>query len=260
MRSKKRNTQYRIDQGFFPSYIRIFSCGEVCYIKDGKEYGIKWDIYSSVIYSFIFNRFNYFNNVQMSYEYIAAYCNCSVKTVMERVRVMEEAEIITIKRGKTLGGMQATNKYVMVEDLTQGNKFKLKKSKTYQTYQKSIVDKKKRLELLNGIRVGKGWTDEQARNFIRNRNYEIRTGTYLKGDKLNSKLYLTDRGGVTFHKKVGGFSGKDELKEYELKQLVSNAEVDTELDIMEELEPEQIIYEDLNVEDDGPLDDEIIPF
>lgn len=235
-KDKKRNTQYRIDQGFFPSYLKVFTCGEINYIKDGKEQSIKWDIYSSVVYSFIFNRYNYFNNVQMSYEYIAAYCNCSVKTVMDRVAIMESCRILTITRGKTLGGHQATNKYSNVEDITNSTAFKLKMSKTFKAYQKTIEDRKKRVELLQGIRVDSKWTNEQVRNFIRNKNYELRTGLYLSGDKLNEKLYLSEIKGKTVHMKSNGFSGKDELKEYELKQIIETAEV-VEDELLLDLEP-----------------------
>lgn len=237
MKDKKRNTQYKIDQEFFPSYIKVFSCGEVCYIEDYKESSIKWDIYSSVVYSFIFNRFNYFNNVQMSYEYIAAYCNCSIKTVIQRVKQMELAGILTITRGKNLGGTQATNKYTNVEDITQSCKFKLKKSKTYEDYQKTIKDKKKRLALLQGIRVGSDWTNDQIRYYIANRNFELRTGIYLEGDKLSSRLYLKERKGKVFHEKVEGFSGKDELKEYEIKEIIATSESDDSLNDSEDIIP-----------------------
>lgn len=221
----RKNTRYRIDQEFFPGFTKVFQCGEVCTIQDHKEVSIKWDIYSAVIYSFILSRYVYFNNLQMTHEYIAANCNCSIDVVKSRVKLMESIGIVTISRGKTFGGTYKSNRYKLVKDITQDPSFKLKWSKFQKAYQKTLSNRKERLKLLLGIVVDSKWSPSQVRNFIHNRNYELVTGQYLEGDKLNDKLYLKAYTGVNKeeepprHDFSQGFKPTDELKQYELEQI-----------------------------------------
>lgn len=219
----KKNTQYKIDQGFFPAYVKVFQCGEVCTIVDHVEKSIPWDIYSSVVYSFILNRFMYFRSVQMTQEYIASNCNCSIDVVKKRIKQLEELKIVVIERGKVFSGLYKSNKYTSVIDITKDTKYKLKPSKVKKRYEKTLKDRRKRLSLLKGIVISNKWTKDQIRNYISNKNYELITGIYLEGDKLNEKLYIKERlvkgNYQPEHNTLEGFSLSDELKEYELKEL-----------------------------------------
>lgn len=227
MKEKKKSNPTTFDNPmlFFQAFSSVFRAGEVVIIEDNEERIFNWDIYSATIYCFLYNRINnQHGKTQLSMEYIAGDCNCSVSTCKDRIHNMEKANILRVKRGKELG-LNKVNTYESIANIITDNRFKLKPNKHRVNYLAMVANRNKRKALLQGIVIKKSWTQQEVMNYIRNTNYELRTGEFLTGDKLASLLYIKpNKHGRLTHNQNDNFQIKDELKAYELEQIIDDAE------------------------------------
>lgn len=256
--TKGNNTSYRIKDSFFVSYDKLYQCGAIEYIKDNKKEVLEWDLYSATLYCYLFNKFNYYKETAISQERISADCNISSDTVFRRMKVFNAIGIITVAKGKrAFGGTWKVTKILDVVNLLDTNLFKLIPNKYRKEYFDRLNKRKEKLSLLKGEVLDKGITQKQAVNLYHNRNYELMTGIYLKGDKLNSLLYIKDRENKPLHSFTKSFTAKDELKQYEVKELLGDTvfalEEESYIDSVEVLP-----LDDTNIQIED--DEDIIPF
>lgn len=219
----------RIEHQFTPVYDRLLQVGSICGVvtdKDsvyGKEVCIKWDIYSTVIYSYLLKNFKFFNKTRLTLDNISANTGCSKSTLKRRLKDMEELGIIKKDVSKSFGGSYNTTLYTNVVELLNNPRFKLKSSEYFENYMNTIKDRKKKMEVLREYPIKRSWTTQQAINYWRNINYELRTGIYLKGDKTEKLWYVEETKEILKHNTTEGFQSTDELKGYEINQLLNNA-------------------------------------
>lgn len=251
--TKENNTSYRIKEPFTVLYDKIAQCGAVEYIQDNKKHVLEWDLYSATLYCYLFNKFNYYNETAISQERISADCNISQDTVFRRMKVFNTVGIITVEKGKrAFGGTWKVTKIKDVVNLLDTKLFKLIPNKYRKEYFDRLNKRKEKLSLLKGEVLQKGITQKQAINLYHNRNYELMTGLYLEGDKLNSLLYIKDRENKPIHSFTKSFTAKDELKQYEVKELLGDQVFEPE-----DLHVPEIIDTCISVDS---LEDDIIPF
>lgn len=236
--TKEPNTSYRIKDKFFVSYDKLYQCGAIEYIQDYKKHLLEWDLYCATLYCYLFNKFNYYQETAISQERISADCNISTDTVSRRMKSLQESGIITIaKPSRAFGGTWKVTKVTNVVNLLDTTFYKLIPNKYRKEYFDRLNKRTEKLLLLKGEVLQKGITQTQAINLYHNRNYELMTGEYLQGDKLNKKLYIKDRENKPLHSFTKSFTAKDELKHYEVIDLLGDQVFEPELDIKEELEP-----------------------
>ena len=131
--------------------------------------------------------------------------------VYKRVKALKDFGIVDYRSSKSAGGVQQSNTYTKVVDIIDSPHFKCVSNKYLKAYYKKKKDREERLDLLKGIIVESTWTKEQRVNYWRNINYELITGEYLEGNKLEKVLYLD--------KECTILPKAEELKSHEIKEL-----------------------------------------
>lgn len=232
----QKQTKNKSDTGpWWKCHEKLSETGEIWTIQDNEKKVYKWDIYSTNVYSFLYNRiYGMQGNTCLALDHIAGKVNASVSVVKDRLYNMEKAGILKVCRRKGWGGYKV-NWYQELFDLNDPKQttYKLRKNKHMLAYLERIKDRKQREKELQGIVIDNSWTPQQIRFYVSNCNYELRTGEFLKGDKLSGLLYLKDLRKVTgkdgketykpIHHDNENFSIRDELKEYEFKRILENA-------------------------------------
>ena len=206
----------KLNHTFIPLYQKLAECGEVRRVdlQTHKEVALKWDIYIDKIYAFLLTRFTYHNRLYMSYEYISAKTNISKDVVYKRVTSLRDFGIVFYKSVKRANGMQCSNIYTKVINILDDATFKCVSNKYLKNYNRKIQKRKEHIDTLGSIILSSSWTKEECINYWRNVNYELLTGTYLKGDKREKVLYLTDKKSVF----------REDLNPYEVEELLQNKE------------------------------------
>lgn len=195
-------------------FTKLRQASEICKIVELKEVSLKLDSNHKLIYTYLLQLFNskvkHNHKTFLSIERIASECALSVKTTQRKIKDLRDFGIITYTTKRDNTGLFTTPEYTEVVNLVTSSEFKLK-SPQLNLYWKKRDNRKEYLNnLINPEDIPKGLTKEQIRNYTDNRNYEMVTGQYLEGDKMNSKLY----------KQSNIFTWVDELKDYEFDFII----------------------------------------
>jgi len=195
-------------------YTRVRQANYITRIVDCVEEKLDFDLYHKTIYTLLLQRFQsnlkLNKTTRLSVPYIAAECALSVSSVERKLKELKAFGIVSYSSNRSKTGILTTSTYSSVVNLVNTDIYKLH-GEDIRAYWKNINDKREYVESLKHDNIDKtGWTLQECKYYWQNKNYQMITGVYLKGDMRKGLLYKEDV----------KFKWDNELREFELDFLI----------------------------------------